>query len=112
MWDMLATEMQSHLSSADAAPLRPRRVSRGFGRGAATPLSELVCGARALFERADLPASDRAILASVGLQRGETLQVRQSGDSCVIQVGSTRLALSGPAARRILVTPLSPGKHG
>ena len=104
--------MQSHLSSADTAPPRPRRVSGGFGRGAATPLSELVRGALALFEGADLPASDRAILASVGLHGGETLQVRQSGDSCVIQVGATRLALAGPAARRILVTPLSPGKHG
>ena len=41
----------------------------------------------ALFEGADLPASDRAILASVGLQGGETLQVRQSGDSCVIPGG-------------------------
>jgi hypothetical protein len=108
---MLATEMQLHLSPADAVSQRPRRVSRGFG-GAATPLSQLVCGALALFEGADLPASDRAILASVGLQGGETLQVRQSGDSCVIQVGSTRLALSGAAARRILVTPLSPGEDG
>jgi len=104
--------MQSHLSPTDAAPPRPRRDSHEFVRGAATPLSKLVCGAVALFEGADLPASDRAILASVGLQGGETLQVRQSGDSCVIQVGSTRLALSGPAARRILVTPLNPGKHG
>ncbi|MHC4768913.1 MAG: FeoA domain-containing protein [Planctomycetota bacterium] len=103
--------MQSHLSPTDAASARSRRFSRGFG-AAATPLSQLVCGALALFEGADLPASERAILASVGLQGGETLQVRQGGDSCVIQVGSTRLALSGPAARRILVTPLSPGKHG
>ncbi|MHC4100436.1 MAG: FeoA domain-containing protein [Planctomycetota bacterium] len=103
--------MQSHLSPSEAAPPRSRRVSRDL-RSAATPLSQLVCGALALFEGADLPASERAILASVGLQGGETLQVRQSGDSCVIQVGSTRLGLSGPAARRILVTPLSPGEDG
>jgi Fe2+ transport system protein FeoA len=90
----------------------PRRGSRGIRHAAAVPLSQLVCGTLALFEAANLPPSEQAALAAVGLHGGETLTVRQGGDSCIIQVGTTRLALSGPAARRILVRPLDPAADG
>lgn len=73
---------------------------------AAIPLSKMTCGSAALFERSDLPPGERGMLEAVGLHGGARLRVRQGGHSCVIQVGSTRLALAGPAARRILVRPL------
>jgi len=101
--------MHSHLPANPSHPRKPRRGCRRTRHAAAIPLSQLVCGALALFEGANLPPDERAALAAVGLHGGETLQVRQGGDSCIIQVGTTRLALSGPAARRILVRPLSPG---
>ncbi|MHC4127933.1 MAG: FeoA family protein [Planctomycetota bacterium] len=101
--------MHSHFPANPSPRRGPRRGPRIARHGAAIPLSQLVCGALALFEGANLPPAERAALAAVGLHGGETLQVRQGGDSCIIQVGTTRLALSGPAARRILVRPLSPG---
>jgi Fe2+ transport system protein FeoA len=72
-------------------------------------LSQAACGTLARFEGADLPPGELGMLEAVGLRRGATLQVRRSGGSCIIQVGATRLALSAPAARRILVRPLEPG---
>jgi quinolinate synthase len=110
--DRIATEMQSHAPATVYGELWPTRASRRSRHGVAIPLSRLVSGALALFEGTDLPRRERAVLAAVGLQRGETLRVRQGGDSCVIQVGTTRLALSGPAAQRILVRPLSPDHDG
>jgi Fe2+ transport system protein FeoA len=73
---------------------------------AAIPLSRMACGSAALFERTDLPPGERGMLEAVGLHGGARLRVRQGGDSCVIQIGTTRLAVAGPAARRILVRPL------
>jgi hypothetical protein len=104
--------MQSHLAATTPTAAPPRRVSRRLSPSAAIPLSQLVCGTVALFEGADLPESEMGILAAVGLQDGATLQVRQGGESCVIQVGTTRLALAGPAAHRILVRPLGPSGDG
>ena len=109
---MIATEMQSHLLPTPSQPRTPTRVSRGIRHAAAVPLSQLVCGALAIFEGSSLPPAERAVLEAVGLHGGETLQVRQGGESCIIQVGTTRLALSGPAARRILVRPLGRGSRG
>lgn len=98
--------MQSQLTVELGIPLRRRHPSMRHRSAAAIPLSQMVCGSAALFERTDLPPGERGMLEAVGLHGGAKLRVRQGGDSCVIQIGTTRLALSGSAARQILVRPL------
>ncbi len=70
------------------------------------PLAELSVGVPARLDRALLPASDVAFLAAIGLGRGCTLSVRGRGCAYIVEVGSTRLAVAGSVARRIMVSPL------
>ncbi len=70
------------------------------------PLAELTIGVPARFDSANLPASDVAFLAAIGLGQGCTLCVRGRGCAFIVEVDSTRLALAGSVARRIMVSPL------
>ena len=95
-----------------AYPMQPsiaRRPSATLGRQS-VPLAELAVGVPARFHRASLPANDLALLAAMGLGSGSTLCVRRHGVACIVDVGSTRLAVGGSVARRILVKPLSDDK--
>lgn len=76
------------------------------GRRRCIPLAELTVGVPARLDRALLPACDVAFLAAIGLGRGCTLCVRGRGFACIVEVDSTRLAVAGSVARRIMVSPL------
>ena len=79
-------------------------------RGQTLPLAELAVGVPARFHDASLAANDMALLAAMGLGSGSALCVRRHGVACIVDVGSTRLAVGGSVARRILVTPLTGDK--
>ena len=72
-----------------------------------TCLTRLPRGARARLERADLPAEERKILAAMGIAVESILKVRSAGRQCVVEVDSMRVALTGPIARCLHVTPLA-----
>ena len=70
------------------------------------PLDELAIGVPARLDSTLLPSCDVAFLAAIGLGPGCTLCVRGRGCACIVEIGSTRLALAGSVARRIMVSPL------
>lgn len=70
------------------------------------PLAELAIGVPARLDSTLLPACDVAFLAAIGLGPGCTLCVRGRGCACIVEIGSTRLAVAGSVARRIMVSPL------
>ncbi len=72
----------------------------------AVPLPRLTAGARAKLHRTNLAARERQVLEAMGLLEGCTLRVLQRAGACIVQLGSMRVALAGPVARRILVKPL------
>ena len=69
-------------------------------------MAELTVGVPARIDRTLLPACDVAFLAAIGLGRGCILRVRGRGCACIVEVDSTRLAVAGSVARRIMVSPL------
>ncbi len=60
----------------------------------------------ARLDSALLPACDVAFLEAIGLGHGCTLCVRGRGCAFIVDVDSTRLAVAGSVARRIMVSPL------
>jgi Fe2+ transport system protein FeoA len=82
----------------------PRIVAKPSDPG--LKLSELAVGVPATLLRALLPDDDVAYLAALGLYRQCTLSVRRHGCACIVEVDSTRVALAGAVARRILVKPV------
>ena len=70
-------------------------------------LTRLPRGARARLERADLPSEERQVLAAMGLAVQSILKVRRAGRQCVVEVDSMRVAISGPVARCLHVTPIT-----
>ena len=84
----------------------PSSDSRNPVRPQCVPLAELGVGIQARLDSTLLPDCDVAFLAAIGLGRGCTLCVRGRGYACIVEVGSTRLAVAGPVARRIMVSPV------
>ncbi|MHC4910785.1 MAG: FeoA family protein [Planctomycetota bacterium] len=72
-----------------------------------TCLTRLPRGTRARVERADLPSEERKLLAAMGIAVESVLKVRRAGRQCVVEVDSMRVALAGPIARCLHVTPLA-----
>ena len=87
-------------SSLPAGPSRTPACRR------CVPLAELAIGVPARLDRALLPACDVAFLEAIGLVHGCTLSVRGRGCAFIVDVDSTRLAVAGSVARRIMVSPL------
>ncbi len=75
------------------------------------PLATLAAGSLAMLARANLPSDQRALLSAMGLSEACTIKVYRSGQPCIVQVLSTRLALAGSVAHRILVEPVSEPGH-
>ncbi len=90
-------------------PSIPCRPAATLG-GKSIPLAELTVGVPARFHSASLPADEKALLAAMGLGSGSTLCVRRRGVTCIVDIGSTRLALGASVARRIMVRPLGDDK--
>lgn len=87
-------------SSLPATPSRTPACRR------CVPLAELAIGVPARLDSALLPACDVAFLEAIGLGHGCTLCVRGRGCAFIVDVDSTRLAVAGSVARRIMVSPL------
>ncbi len=81
----------------------PALVSEGV---AGVPLTDLAVGERGRLEASGLAGGERRVLEAMGLVRGSVVRIVRAGEPCIVQVNSTRLALAGPVARKILVTPL------
>jgi Fe2+ transport system protein FeoA len=71
----------------------------------AIPLSDLRPGARARLHEARLDAEACQWLCGLGLTHACDLRLCQHGEPCIIQVRSTRIALSRAVARGIFVVP-------
>ncbi len=69
------------------------------------PLTSLGCGVRARVAERQMCCEDCELLNAMGLTERCTLRVCQAGEPCIVQVASTRLALSAALARNILVIP-------
>ena len=70
----------------------------------AVPLSCLRDGDRGMLCESRLPSEDCELLRAMGLTDQCEIRVCQSGEPCIVQVRSTRLALSATLARGLLVT--------
>lgn len=70
--------------------------------GASVSLLDLAPGTTAVLRQVDNHQS-RAVLCSLGLTNGACLRVCRLGDTCIIQVGATRIGLSKEVARSIFV---------
>ncbi|MPZ16736.1 MAG: hypothetical protein GEV06_02295 [Luteitalea sp.] len=68
-------------------------------------LSELRAGARARVHAADLASEDSALLRAIGLAERCLVRVCKAGEPCIVQVGATRIGLSGIVAGGIFVVP-------
>jgi Fe2+ transport system protein FeoA len=71
-------------------------------KNAAIPLLDVTPGTTAVLRQVDNLQS-RAVLCSLGLTNGACLRVCRLGDTCIIQVGTTRIGLSKEVARSIYV---------
>ncbi len=69
-------------------------------------LTHLAVGERARLGSSRLAGDERRVLEAMGLGRESEVRVVKGGEPCIVQVNSTRLALSGTVARQILVMPL------
>ncbi|MGH9159823.1 MAG: FeoA domain-containing protein, partial [Vicinamibacteraceae bacterium] len=61
-------------------------------------LSELRAGAHARVHAADLASEDSALLKAIGLTERCLVRVCKAGEPCIVQVGATRIGLSGIVA--------------
>jgi hypothetical protein len=74
-------------------------------------LSELRAGARARVHTADVASEDSALLKAIGLTERCLVRVCKAGEPCIVQVGATRIGLSGIVAGGILVVPEAQHAH-
>ncbi len=75
-------------------------------RVAGVPLTHLAVGERGRLGASSLAGDERRVLEAMGLGGESEVRVVKGGEPCIVQVNSTRLALSGTVARQILVMPL------
>ena len=67
------------------------------------PLTTLASGQRATVEHRELACEDCELLTAMGLQDRCELRVCRGGSPCIVQVNQTRLGLSAPIAKKVLV---------
>ncbi len=72
----------------------------------AVPLSSLGRGCQAMVHRCMMTGDDGELLAAMGLSDRCPLRVCRAGEPCIVQVATTRLALSAAMARKVLVVPV------
>ena len=72
------------------------------------PLSALRVGSVARFHEARLDAASCNLLRSLGLTTSCQLRLCKGGESCIVQVRTTRIGLSKAVAGGIYVIPQSP----
>ena len=70
-------------------------------------LADLPVGSTARLHDAELDAESRAQLRALGLTDGSVLRVCKQGTPCLLQVRTTRIALSGRIAKNVLVVQVS-----
>ncbi|GEM_PF-5112958 len=68
------------------------------------PLSELDTGDRGRVITAEVPLADREVLRAHGLDEGSFFQIKKAGEPWILEIRSTRIALSDFLARRVLVS--------
>ncbi len=72
---------------------------------APVPLSSLGSGCRATVHQRVMSGEESELLAAMGLVDRCPLRVCRAGEPCIVQVETTRLALSAAMARKVLVLP-------
>ena len=87
--------------------MNPERTSSLTPAGQAVPLSTLATGCSAHVQDARIERDLAHYLRAIGLTLSSRFQICQAGDPCIVQVGSTRIGLSGSVARRIFVIPVA-----
>ena len=73
------------------------------------PLSDLPVGQLARLHAVDLDEAAAGLLRALGLTTDSDLRLCKGGEPCIVQIGGTRLGVSGAVARRILVLPVVEG---
>jgi Fe2+ transport system protein FeoA len=73
------------------------------------PLSDLPVGKLARLHAVDLDDAAAGLLRALGLTSDSDLRLCKGGEPCIVQIGGTRLGVSGAVARHILVMPVPGG---
>ena len=73
------------------------------------PLCDLPVGQLARLHAVDLDEAAAGLLRALGLTADSDLRLCKGGEPCIVQIGGTRLGVSGAVARRILVLPVAEG---
>jgi len=70
------------------------------------PLTDLPVGRVARLHAVDLDDAASGLLRALGLTSDVDLRLCKAGEPCIVQIGGTRLGVSGAVANRILVLPV------